>query len=273
MAIMQIYFRDRFIDEHDVKISVNDRSFRFGDGLFETAIIANSRIWDWESHFERLSNGLKFYQIDMDIRPVEKIAGELISKNNIKTGFVRVIISRGEAPGVGYMHDDSKPYMIVQVFEKPLPEFKSIKLIICSHRAFYKTPCKTNNAMLYSLAMLEAQKAGADNALILSHDDYICETSNGNIFWIKGDVLYTPSNDLPFVQGTVRKKVLELWQGEVREGKYKLEDLYDAEEIFMTNVGGIVTKIGEILQNGIMAKNQIKIKAIRDLIMESITSS
>jgi len=270
---MQIYFKDKFIDETEAHIGLNDRSFRFGDGVFETAIIFGGKVWDWPRHAKRLGNGLKFYKLDIDISKVPQITTELIKKNKVEQGYLRLIISRGTAPGVGYMHDNSKPYMIVQVMEKPLPEYKTITLVVASLRAYYRTPCKTNNAMLYSRAMMEADAAKCDNALILSHENYICETSNANIFWIKGNVLYTPSTDLPFVPGTIREKTLELWTGTKTEGRFTVDDLKDADEIFMTNIGGIVTTIGEIKPLGIRGKSSEKTEKLRRILVKGITTS
>lgn len=270
---MQIYFRDKFIDEAAAHISVNDRSFRFGDGVFETAIICNARVWDWPSHATRLQNGLEFYDLDIDISNILGIAAELIKKNKIVQGYLRVIISRGETHAVGYKIDNPAPYMVVQVASKPLPEFQTIKLAICSLRAYYHTPCKTNNALLYTRATMEADAAGCDNALLLSHDDYICETANGNLFWIKGDVLYTPSLDLPLVPGTLRQRILDLWDGEVEQGKFNLDALSDADEIFMSNVGGIVTIIGKIQNLEIKIKSQSKTAQLRDEIIKQIKSA
>lgn len=249
---------------------VDDRSFRFGDGLFETAIIANGRIWDWQRHEKRFANGLKFYGYDFDISGAEKIAEQLIEHNKIEEGYVRVVVSRGTAPGVGYKITKAEPYIVVQAFESVLPQFKEITLVQANIRAYYHTPCKTNNALLYTRAMMEADAAGTDNALLLSNDGFVCETSNANIFWIKDDVLYTPSLDLPLIPGTLRENVLEFWDGEVQEGKFLPEELRSADEIFMANVGGIITSIGEIKPLSIKPGSRIKTAALRKKITDGM---
>ena len=55
---MQIYFRDKYIEESEAYIGLNDRSFRFGDGVFETAIISGAKTWDWPRHAKRLQNAI-----------------------------------------------------------------------------------------------------------------------------------------------------------------------------------------------------------------------
>ena len=90
----------------------------------------------------------------------------------------------------------------------------------CNFAAF---PCKTNSAMLYTLAMLDARAQGCENALILDAQGHVCETASGNIFWVRGEALYTPALSLPFVPGTVRKRVMELWPHPVEECRALLD--------------------------------------------------
>ncbi len=263
---MEVYLRDKFVKADAALVSVEDRSFRFGDGVFETVIIANGKMFDWELHKRRLQNGLEYFKLDIDIEKILPVVEELISRNSVVNGYARIVVSRGVNPpeAVGYMVRGAKAYMVVQALPKALPEFKTIRLLVSEHRAFYHYPSKTNNALLYTMALLEAEAAGYDNALLLSHDGFICETTNANIFWIKGDVLYTPSSDLPFISGTVQQRVLELWEGEMREGRFTLDDLQGADEIFMTNVGGIVTAIGEVAGVAITLKSSEKTLIIRN---------
>lgn len=269
---MEIYFNGKYVNGSEPQVLVDDRSYRFGDGLFETAIIYNGKVRDWERHQRRFENGLKFYGYDIDVSNIPQIANELIKKNNIREGYIRAVVSRGAAPGVGYKIGDARPYLVVQVFESPLPEFREITLVLAEIRAYYHTPCKTNNALLYTRAMMEADAAGCDNALLLSHDGYICETSNANLFWIRGDVLYTPALDLPLVPGTFRENVLEFWKGGKQEGKFPIEDLHKADEIFMANVGGIITSIKEIKPLGIKPKSREKTALLREKIIKQITA-
>lgn len=266
---MEIYFKDKYVKAEAALVSVEDRSFRFGDGVFETVIIANGRMFDWPLHKERLEKGLEYFNLHIEAGNIEPIAIELIKRNKVKEGYIRIVISRGVNPpdAIGYMARGAKAYMVVQALPKPLPEFKTIKIFVSTHRAFYHYPSKTNNALLYTMALMEAENAGFDNALLLSPEGYICETSNANIFWIKGDVLFTPSTDLPFIPGTIRKRIFELWQGEVKEGRFLLDELKTADEIFMSNVGGVVTAIGEIAPLAFKPKATTKTAELRKQLM------
>ena len=242
-----VFFKDKFIDESDALVSINDRSFRFGDGVFETLLVVNSKIFDFERHLERLKNGLKDFFIDLDVSNLENICTELVAKNQLATGYLRVIVSRGRnGPGsIGYLPRNCEAYLVVQSFEKELADFRELNLWLSSYKAFTKPSSKTNSSANYLLSMLEADRNSCDNALILDHEDYICETASANIFWFKDDILYTPESSLAFVPGTVQEKIMDLYETEIIVGKFKLSDIQDADEVFMTNIGcllaGIIT--------------------------------
>jgi 4-amino-4-deoxychorismate lyase len=242
------YFKNRFLPEEDCHISINDRSFRFGDGVFDTCLVLNAKIYNFASHLKRLQNGLDAYKIKLDTTNLESLCCQLIEKNSVTSGYVRIIVSRGEngQNAMGYLPGDATPYLVIQSNEKPYPAFKSLKLFLSSQTAVFKPPGKTNNSLLYTLAMMESQENNCDNALLLNKNGNICETASGNIFWIKDNILYTPSLELELVAGTMREKVLELWDGEKDEGIFTLKDLQAADEVFMSNIATITAPIIDI---------------------------
>ncbi len=120
--------------------------------------------------------------------------------------------------------------------------------------------------------MMEARDAGCDNALILDTHGHVCETASGNIFWVKDDVLYTPELSLPFVPGTVRKKIIEHSPLPVKEGRYTLSELAPADEIFMTNVGMLVVTVSSIVSIDFKVKSDDVTRQFRQLIEKEITA-
>ena len=249
---MLAYFKDRFLPEEECHVSVHDRSFRFGDGIFETWLVREGRIYDFAAHKQRLDAGLSAIFITIDTSRVEALCYELIAKNKLQNGYVRFIASRGESVGlVGYKPGNDPAYFVLQTVEKPYPAFADISLYVSQHRASLHLPSKTNNALLYTLAMIEAEQQACDNALILDTHGHICETASGNIFWVKNNILYTPSLELPFVPGTMRARIMALWDGKSEEGTYLLDALKGADEIFMTNVGMLVAGVKSVKPLGV----------------------
>lgn len=267
-----IYFNGQFMAENTPILTADDRSFRFGDGIFETILIHHSRLVDAERHLKRLKRGLEFFHLDVDITPLPSLMAELIARNGIGTGYLRIIVSRGENPpgAIGYKPREPKPYFILQAMGKPFPAFSSISLHVSNIRSFYRLPCKVNSALHYAMSLMEAEAAGADNALLLSSEGYICETATGNLFWIKSDTLYTPDLTLPMVPGTVRETVLELWDGPVRQGAYALDELEGADEVFMTNVGGLVTAVREIQPMGWVFVGKKQTEVLREKLVRKV---
>lgn len=246
-----VYFKDRFMEESECHISLNDRAFRFGDGMFETLLVVAGEIFDMDSHMERLYEGLETFRLELDVSAVPELCQETIRRNGLEYGHVRILISRGsDANPIGYKIGKSKPYFILHATTKPYPSFQEITLWVSSYGAIRKSPAKTSSALPYILAMQEAAENGCDNALLLDVHGHICETASGNIFWIKNGVLYTPSADLPLVPGTIRKKILVLWEGRVEQGKFGMDVLTAADEIFMSNTGVLIAAVVAINPEG-----------------------
>lgn len=266
-----IYAQNQFIGQDTRFISADDRAFRFGDGVFDTALVVDGRPYDLASHIDRLKAGLAFFRIALDLKGIETICTELIAKNKLHTGYVRMVVSRGEGKAaVGYLPSSTEPYLVVQTAEAPFPIYKPLSLVVSPHAASIHHPCKVMSAMLYTLSMLEAREAACDNALILDAHGHICETASGNIFWLKDGVLHTPELSLPLVPGTLRKKILSLANMPVNEGRFTLADITMADEIFMTNVAYLVTPVISISPLAYEAKDDAQARRLRALVEADI---
>jgi len=243
--------------------------------LFETMLVVAGKIYDFASHIERLELGLKNLRIHLASDNLENICNQLINLNKIQNGCIRIIVSRGSEEGnnIGYLPKNSQAYFLVQAFERKYPEFKQVSLFVSSYKNHLNTQAKTNNSLLYTLAMLEAQENNCDNALLIGTDGNICETASGNIFWIKNNILYTPSDDSAIILGTMRKKIISLWQKEIVTGHFSLQDIIKADEIFMSNSGVIIAPVTKIIPLGINLSVGIETKRMRSLLDEDIKNA
>lgn len=275
-----VYFKDAIIPKGEAAISIDDRSFRFGDGIFETILIYNRKPYDIAAHLTRLQSGLEQLGIRPalpDIRSIPSICGELISKNDIEQGYIRIIVSRGEntPDAVGYMPPgNAQPYIIIQTVSRPLAQTSPIKLWVSeTTHATAHLKSKINSSLPYVMAMMEAREQGCDNAIILDTSGHICETASGNIFWVENGEIYTPSTDLPFIGGTVRQKILKLYDRKIHQGRYTLEDITPADEVFMTNIGCIVAPVTEVRPLGISLTVGSVTREIQNIIKSDISTS
>lgn len=245
-------------------ITPDDRSFRFGDGVFETLIVHRGKLFHPEAHQHRLQRGLAYFQILLSI---DDFVPVLQNACPITEGYLRVVVSRGQgtALSMGYaITDDLKPTVIVQGVAKDVtpwgdavPLWQRLKIpmnaLVSSVPLVYLYPCKTNNALPYVLALQEATQAGCQQAILTNPQGIVCETATANIAWIKDDVIYTPAPDLPMVPSTIRQWVEQHGGYPIRYVHHTLKDLWEADGVFIMNVGGLIAPL-----MGIKTTNAVK---------------
>lgn len=217
-------------------IHANDRGFRYGDGVFETIPVYNGKPYRLSFYLMRLSGGLQAIGINERFDDLPEIITEAITRNNAQNAMLRVAISRG-AGGRGYTPDAQvTPTLLVEVLPATTPP-ESIQLYLADARRI-PAQClpvqhKLAQGLNSTLAILQAQEHGCNEALQLTIDGHIAEGSASNIIWQKGDALYTPALDIGVLAGITRKVIME--QREVHEVAEPLENLSDADAVIMCN--------------------------------------
>jgi len=262
-----VLINNKLIEEKEAKISINQRACLFGDGIFETCRIFNGIIYNFEAHQARIKAGLKALKFSASIADLEKKSYQLIKKNQIKNGILRIAISRGIG-SAGYLPTyESNSLIIIQTSQVRKITTKKIIIGIGSTK---KPPqnslpisCKTMQALPYTLNKIEAQEKGLFDCIMLSQKNFISETSAANIFWVKNGVIYTASKDCDLLLGTIRDKVLKNFK--VKEVKAKVSDLQKADEIFLTNVACLALPVDELIidKKTIKLKKEISLKILK----------
>ncbi len=232
---------DTLVNENEVSIPLTDRGWRFGDGVFETIRLDHGLPWQWKLHMERLERGRLALRLPGYEFPLDTLARQLISANGILDGFIRIALTR-DAKSAGYIPliEHQKIRLIMETI--PLApydnEAKKLKLSSCTKIPLSSLPVsvKTMQGVNSMLARWEAIESDCYDALLLTVDGYISETSSGNIFWIKDEHIYTPSEDCDILPGTVRSAIKRLSPWQIHEGKYRTPDLEKADHVFITNV-------------------------------------
>ena len=229
-------------------VTVNNRSFRYGDALFETIRITNYNPQFLKEHLQRLFNGMKV--LKMESNPlfnetyIEHAILELAQKNNITSdGRVRLTVFRNE--GGMYAPSDNKVSYILEAYtieEKGYvlnqkgytvdlyTEFKKAQNALSS--------IKSANSAIYVMAGINKIEQALDECLLLNDKHHIIEAISSNIFAVKNGVLYTPPVSDGCVDGVMRKKVIELAQANkiaVYEISIMQSVLLGADEFFLTN--------------------------------------
>jgi len=225
------------VPEQDATVSIFDRGFLYGDGLFETFRTWDGVPVDWPEHRARLMASaaeleLKVGAIDIDTATEAAGAGD---------HRVKVIVTRGPgAPGVPFGTLGSGSVIVIV---EPLGEVartiaaRVVDLPLARRNAGHKTLAYLENLIARQLA------APADEAIRLDADGWVAEGAMSNVFVVEGGVAYTPPLDGGVLGGVTRNHVIALG---ARERRISVEELRRADEVFVTSAIRGVAAITEL---------------------------
>ena len=234
------YVNGRFVLEAEATISIFDRGFLYGHGVFETMRVYEGKVFRVCEHLDRLFASLKHLEIECPLAAEElrTILGVLAERNKVRDGFARLYISSGVS-SEGLMTRSEHGVSLVALCESRQFESLKLRVIISSNRLDPSISChKTANRLPYMLARREAEKSGADEAVLLNADGRPMELSTSNLFIVKAGELFTPALSEGPLPGVTRDIVLLLASEmlvPVHEVRMALPMLETADEIFATN--------------------------------------
>lgn len=241
---MLVFLNGRLVPEADAVVSAFDRSFLYGDGLFETLRVMNGVPLRWDAHWLRLGNGAAVLQIKLPFASdfLRTQARELSRQNQLPEAIIRVTLSRGVGQRGYSPRGADTPALVMSLHSAPplgpaAPQWKLHTASLRVPAGDALTACKSANKLLHVLARAEAEAAGADDALLLNALGEITETASANLFWVEGGELRTPSLAAGALPGVTRANVLA-WAHThvvpVHETTVRPERLRYAEGCFLT---------------------------------------
>ena len=254
---MTVYLNGQFVAEADATVSVFDRGFLYGDGLFEAVRIHSGKPFRWTQHLQRLRRGATFLGIALrpDGSGLTGIARELLLRNEVNEGVLRIALSRGVgARGYSPKGADA-PTLVLSTHPAPalpatgLPQWK---IVTSPYRVAAGDPLlliKSANKLLNVVARAEAEARGADEALLVNTDGHLAEAASSNLFWIEGGNVCTPSLDAGALEGVTRGLVLEICRGlkiPVELRKAAPEVLFSTDGAFLANSGFGLIEVVEV---------------------------
>ena len=241
-------------------LSVFDRGFQLGDGVFETLRARGGHVTELAEHLVRLrrsAEGLGFeLPSELDAWIVPGI-DELLSAEGLGgpqgDASIRITVSRGTVFGRGLLppQANATPTIVIQAWPVPPTPAdhleQGLHLVVSAVRRDPSSPVvalKTTSRADYVYARLEARRAGADDALFLTTEGLLSEATSANIFLVRGRELATPALDCAILPGTTRSWILG-WAGAAGlapvEGSFTPGDLAAADEAFLcSSVAGIL---------------------------------
>jgi len=242
----------------DTKVlTVANRGFKYGDGLFESMRMLKGQLKFAAEHATRLQKGMKALKMDgysqMDAWFLKEKADQLASVNKIKHGRLRLTVYR-DAEGLYTPSQNKVGYLLeIQPVDEPRYFLNSKGLIIdvfteLSKPTNFLSNIKTCNSLVYVMAGIHKNQNNLDDVLLLNQNGFLCEASSSNVFVYYQNNLYTPALSEGCVEGVMRQVVIDIANRigvPLTEAQINPEILYEADEVFLTNaVKGIQTVMG-----------------------------
>ena len=239
-----VCFNGQVLPNKEVQVSPLNRGMMYGDGFFETFKAYSGRFLDVSANYDQLHDAA-FY---LNMFPRLTLAAfrthilDLLKANMLieKQAVIRFQCWRkGER---GYNTDSTDCNWIISTMENENKQLAPLKLITAATPSIPTKALdrkkKISNGINYICAAHEASKKNADDALMLTVEDFISETTISNVFWGMGNTIYTPSKECDLLPGITRNIILNMLFNsgyKVIVGEFTINEIKSAEFVFTTN--------------------------------------
>lgn len=262
-----IYIDGQFLPESEAKVSVFDHGLLYGDGVFEGIRFYNGRVFRLEEHHDRLWDSARSIclEIPMSKEEMTEALLETIRRNGLKDGYIRQIVTRGVGNlGLNPVQCKKPSVIIIAATIALYPEevYRSgLTIVTCATRragaAVLNPAVKSLNYLNNVMARIEANLAGADEALMLNDAGNVAECTADNVFIIKKGQIFTPPISAGALRGITRAVVFEIAEElgiKITETDITRHDVFVADECFLTGTAAEVIPVikadGRIIGNG-----------------------
>ncbi|MEN2998294.1 MAG: branched-chain-amino-acid transaminase [Brevinematia bacterium] len=254
-----VFINGEFYERENAKISVFDKGFLYGDGVFEGIRAYDGKIFKLDEHIDRMFEGAKAIMLEPPYSKdeIKEIIIETCRKNDIKSAYIRPVLSRGVGD-LGLNPFLAKKASFVVIVDKLVmyPEeiyTEGMSIIVAStvRNSPNSMPpmIKSLNYLNNILAKIEAVNANVPEAVMLNEDGFVAECTGDNIFIVKNGVLITPPKEAGILVGITRNEVIKIAKANgipFEERLFSKMDLYVAEEIFLTGTGAEVVPVTKV---------------------------
>ena len=258
-----VYVNGRFVPESEAHVSIFDRGFLFGDGVYEVSSVLDRGLVDNSAHLARLERSLGELGMALPATPDEIVRAqkELIARNDLDEGTIYLQISRGPADRDFAYPAEPKPTLVMftqkkSIVDNPLAA-RGITVITVPDLRWRRRDIKTVGLLAASMAKQAALDAGADDVWMVE-DGVVTEGSSNNAYIVTGDgVVVTRHLGSEILHGITRAAVLRLsreHQIAVEERAFTVDEAKSAAEAFITSASSFVIPVtgidGETIGDG-----------------------
>ena len=242
----KIWINGKLADAASASISVFDRGFMYGDGVFETMRSYAGKIFKIDEHLDRLKRALNIIKIRLPCskKYLKNAIYKSLSVNRLSGAYIKVVVTRGEGRfGISHLDYFIPNIVIVAKDFEGYPDWmfnRGLRAKIAGVQNEQSTisKIKSLNYLPHILARFEAKGGGFDEAILTNTKGYITEAATSNIFLVKKNNIITPSIDSGILPGITRGVVIRIakrLEFKVRERSVSRRELLNADEIFLTN--------------------------------------
>ena len=240
-----INFNGELMFEENMKLSSENRGFKYGDAIFETIKVSNKKVIFWEDHYFRLMASMRMLRMKIPMQfTLEFLEQEILKTVALqdRASSFRVRLNVYRKDGGLYTPKTNQIDYLIDVKANTYQTKKIYSVDVFKDFYSYSgllSTIKTNNRMLNTLASIYAKENDLDNCVLINEKKGVVEVANANIFILKGTVIKTPALTEGCIKGIVRTKVIEII---AKNKEYTLEEtnispfeIQKADEVFITN--------------------------------------
>lgn len=244
-----VYLNGSYLPGTEAKVSVFDQGLLYGDGIYESFRSFGEQLYQFPQHYARLRQSAEAlsYPLPYSREELEQILLELRRRNRLQDAYYRITITRG--PGtIGFQRDISNTLtclVIAREFkgfaEEHYQQGIALKLAQTRRNApeAINPKIKSISNLNSLLGKLEARGAGVFEVIMLNNREHVCEGAASNIFWTRGNWVFTPAASTGLLEGVTRATIIRLCEERLNLrvicGEYRLQDMLCSDEVFISS--------------------------------------
>ncbi len=256
---MKVFFQNKIVEAKNARVSVFDHGFLYGDGIYETVHAYDGHVFHWPEHYKRLKQSARRLELKCPWSSAYLQQGiqKVLKANQSPNASVRITVSRGPGPlGLDPRVCPTPTLAMLLLPERDVKKFWKTGVTIGipkvrrNHPLCLDPQIKSNNSLNTILAKIEGTRMGVFETVLLNLEDQLTEGTTSNIFFVRGDEIFTPALSCGLLEGITRGEVIRLAKQariRVREGHYSLRDLRRADEVFLTSTTLEVVPITKVI--------------------------
>ena len=245
----KVYLNGEWLKPEEAKISVFDRGFLFGDGIYEVIPFYSGKLFLLKEHLQRLRYSLREVELQCDISDFESIILKAIelTELNAADGAIYIQVSRGMAPRTHYFPENYDATVLVYAYKTNLRGFQNQfkDVLVSNDLRWHRCDIKSVSLMANILANTEAKKSDFSENIMI-RDGYFTEGSHSSLFFVKDESVYTHPNGKFILPGITRNLLIKLCKENniaIVEKALPVSELDEVTEVFITGTTTQITAI------------------------------